>query len=238
MLAVLHTLEYRPQCDFGLSEAHIAADETIHQMRALHVAFHGFDRLELVGCLDVGECGFHLCLPRCVGRERMTLGVQAALIEQHQLLGDDAQFVAHALFGACEVGTAHAVERRCVATDVLTHEVDLVAQHQQHTVGISNLQKVTLDAVERATRHTLEHSDAMHVVHHVVAGLEVFEHERTLSTSRTSSTCRASSAQLGFGREREFGERQHETLVHLAHDDDDAGFVFFGQQIRCRRIFD
>ncbi len=58
----------------------------------------------------------------------MAFRVQPSLVEHDEFLCDDPQVVAYSLFDSREIGATHLVERRGVATDVLSHEVDLVAE--------------------------------------------------------------------------------------------------------------
>ena len=124
----------------------------------------------------------------------MPRGVQSSLIQHHEFLSDDSQLVAHALFGAGEVRAAHAVERGRIATHVLTNEVDLITEHEQIPVGIAKLEEVALDAVEFAARHSLEHTDAVHIVHDVIASLQVFEHGGGTTTCGTATSSNTATA--------------------------------------------
>ena len=55
LLASGDRLENRPDRHFGLAEAHIAAHQTIHRLRLLHVALHIGRGLQLIGRGFVGE---------------------------------------------------------------------------------------------------------------------------------------------------------------------------------------
>ena len=218
LLAVLHTLEHRAQRHLGLAESDVAADETIHRACCFHIALHFDDRLQLVGSLDVRETGFHFLLPRRVGGERVPGRVQTTLVQDDEFLGDRAQLVAHALLGAREIRAAHLVERWSLATHVLAHEVDLVAQHEQVAVGVANVQEVALDAVEFAPRHALESPHAVHVMHDEVARRQVFEHRRSTTSARPTTSTAATTGDLSLGGDEHAGERQGESVVQCAHD--------------------
>jgi len=62
LLAVVAGLECGTDGHLGLAEAHIAADETVHGTRRLHVAFHLLGGLELVGRVLEHETGLQLVL--------------------------------------------------------------------------------------------------------------------------------------------------------------------------------
>ena len=88
LLAVLHRLERGADGDLGLAEADVAAHEAVHRVVGLHVGLHLVDGGELVGRLLVREGVLQLALPRRVLGEGVAGGVEALLVEDHQLLGD------------------------------------------------------------------------------------------------------------------------------------------------------
>ena len=55
LLAVDRGLECGAYCHLGLSESNIAAYETVHGFRALHIGFHGFGCSQLVRGVFVDE---------------------------------------------------------------------------------------------------------------------------------------------------------------------------------------
>ena len=68
LLAVAHGLERRSDGDFGLAEAHVAANETVHRVVALHIGLHLGQGLDLVGGVFVDERRFQRALQVAVGR--------------------------------------------------------------------------------------------------------------------------------------------------------------------------
>ena len=155
-----------------------------------HVALDVVDRRALVGRLDVRERLFHLGLPRRVLRERVALGVDPLLVEHHEFLGDLADRRADAALGLGEVGPAEAVQRRCLAADVLAQRVDLVGRHVELVAAlVRDEQVVALDAADGPLDHALVLADAVLVVHDVVAGLEVLERAGALGALAAGGRC-------------------------------------------------
>ena len=88
LLAILDRLERSANGNFGLAESHVATHQTVHREGPFHVGFGVFDGLALVGCLYERKGVFHVVLPWRVAAECVTLGVDPALIQHHQLLRD------------------------------------------------------------------------------------------------------------------------------------------------------
>ena len=176
LLAVLHRLERGPDGDLGLAEADVAAHEAVHRVVGLHVALHLDDGGELVGRLLVREGLLQLALPRRVLGEGVAGGVEALLVEHHQLLGDLGDDRAHLGLGLLPAVTAEPVQRRGVAAGVVAHRVDLVGRHVELVVAlVLEQQVVALHAADGPLDHAGVAGDAVLVVHDVVARLQVVE---------------------------------------------------------------
>ena len=95
LLASHERLEGRPQGDFGLAEADITAEESVHRTRGFHVTLDLPQGPELVGRFPVGETRLEFPLPRGVRTVGMSLpglplGLEfqkASGIEKDRLLG-------------------------------------------------------------------------------------------------------------------------------------------------------
>ena len=96
LLAVGGGLESGADSDFSLTEADIAADESVHGAVALHVSLDRLCGLELVGGILVDEAGLQLVLHVGIGGEGVTLLRAATRIEAYQL----ARHVLHLRLGA------------------------------------------------------------------------------------------------------------------------------------------
>ena len=69
LLAVRHALECRAQGDLGFSEAHVAAEQSVHRRGALHIALDLARAGELIGRFLIFKLGFKVALPFVVARE-------------------------------------------------------------------------------------------------------------------------------------------------------------------------
>ena len=194
-------------------------------MSEFHVALDGFDRRALVGGLDVGERLLHLVLPGCVLGERVALGVDALLVEHHELLGDLAYRGADLALGLREVGAAEAVQLRRFAADVLAQRVDLVGRHVELVATlVRDQQVVAFDAADRPLDHALVLADAVLVVHDVVAGLEVLERGRRFALLLADGAVGAApTGEIALGDDRHLGVRQGAAAVQRGDGDAAAG---------------
>ena len=71
LLSAAHRLERRADCDLGLAESDIAADQPVHRAHRLHVGLGLGDRPELVAGLGEKKRSLEFLLPVRVGRERV-----------------------------------------------------------------------------------------------------------------------------------------------------------------------
>ena len=219
--AVLYGLEDGPDGDFGLAVADIAADETIHRRRCLHVRLHVLDRLQLIRRLHIGEQLLHLPLPRRVLPERMAGRSDARLVEDDELLRDFAHRGAHLRLRRAELLAAEAVQRRRLAR-VWPDGVDLVARDVELVVAAElEQQVVALSAADGPLHHAREAADAVDVVHHMVAGLEVVEEGLRLATALGPGLAvrPPTSRHIGLRKHSELHRREDEAALDRLHDD-------------------
>ena len=88
LLGVAGCLECRSYGHFGLAEAHVAADEPVHGMCALHVGLDVLRGLELVGRVLIEEACFQLVLHERVVAVGETLHIPPFGIEPDEVAGD------------------------------------------------------------------------------------------------------------------------------------------------------
>ena len=110
LLAVGGGLEGGADGDFGLAEAHVAADEAVHGLVRLHVGLDGLGGGQLVGGILIDERGLQLLLHVRVGRERETFLVFALGIEADEVAGDVLELRLGALLHLVPLARADAVE--------------------------------------------------------------------------------------------------------------------------------
>ena len=87
LLAVLRCLEGSAQCDLGLAEAHVSAQQAVHRLGGLHVGLDILDGSRLVGRYLVGEALLHLTLPGRVRREGKAARGGAARVQVDKIEG-------------------------------------------------------------------------------------------------------------------------------------------------------
>ncbi|CAB5000094.1 unannotated protein [freshwater metagenome] len=151
----------------------------------------------------------------------MTPGGHALLIEHDEFLCDLANCAANLVLRFREIGSAHTVQHRRLAADVLPQRVDLVAGYVQLVAALVGQQQVVaLDATDRALHHALVLADTVLAVHDVVAGLEVFEQPDALALAWPRlAVCAAATGEVGLGEDRHLGERDAAAAVQWGRDD-------------------
>ena len=88
LFSLLHRLERRPQCDLRLPVAHIPADQTVHDLMALHILFGILDGRKLPVRLLIGEHLLKFPLPDRIRPIRVTVRLLPDCVELHQFFGD------------------------------------------------------------------------------------------------------------------------------------------------------
>ena len=134
LLTLAHTLKGGTECHLGLAESHVAAEQTIHRHRPLHIPLDFVDTPQLVLGFLILKVALEIVLPLLVRPEgiaggRHTLGVQC-----HQLLGDVLHRTLDAGLGLLPLLTAQTVELEghvLLGTDVFAHQIQLGYRHVQ-----------------------------------------------------------------------------------------------------------
>ena len=177
LFAAHDALERGPQGHFGLADAHVAAEQAVHRVAALHVLFDLGGGVELVVGLIVLEAGLKIALPVAVRREGIAGGLPPPGIQLDQLLrhllGGLFDFGAGALpLGAAELGQ---LDLFLVAGGGVTaQQVQLGDGHIQHIrAGILDLQIILDGTLHFQPLDARIHADAVALVDHIVAGFDV-----------------------------------------------------------------
>jgi len=111
LLAIAEGLKRGAHHYFGLAEPHIATEQAVHRLRALHIPLDLGHGSELVARGGEFEGVFKLALPITIGRVDEAFGHLARGIELEELVGHVAHFGFDARFGTGPGGAAHPVER-------------------------------------------------------------------------------------------------------------------------------
>ena len=177
LLTAHHALEGGPQGYFGLAHAHVAAEQPVHGVTLFHVLFDLGGGVELVVRLVVVETGLKVPLPVAVGREGVAGGLPTAGIQLDELL----RHLLGGLFdlgtGALPLGTAQLGQLDLffvAGGGVAAQQVQLGDGHIQHVgAGILHLEVILDGTLHFQPLDARIHADAVALVHHIVAGLDV-----------------------------------------------------------------
>ena len=162
---------------FGLAVAHVAAEQTVHRRRRLHVALDVGNRGGLVDGQLVGESVFEFLLPVCVGAEGVTGHGLALGVELQQLFGHVAHGLLDAGLRLLPCRAAQAIERRSRPAGVLLDKVQPLNRDEQLVLTrVSQLQELLLRVAGAANPELFqadELADAVVNVDDEVADFEV-----------------------------------------------------------------
>ncbi len=219
--AVLDRLERRPQRDLGLAEPDVAADQTVHRHRGFHVTLDRLDGAQLVGVSWKGTRELHVALPRRIGSEGVARRRPPSLVQHDELLGDLGDRRAHLGLGAAEIGAAHLVELGRLAARVEPDRVDLVRGHVELVAAaVLEQQVVPLHPAHGPGDHAVETADPVHLVHDMVAHLQVLEEPLGIAASGAwRAVGAAPAAQVGLGEQRQPGAGKDRAAVERGDQD-------------------
>ncbi len=145
-------------------------------MGLLHIRLDLGDALQLIRRLLVGKIVLKVALPRGVGREGEARRRLARRIEPDQLIGHLHDLVLNAGFGALPLRAAQAVELGLfiLHADVLLHAVELIRGDVERVrTLILDVQIVARLALHGHAHGAGVHADAVALMHHVVAHLQI-----------------------------------------------------------------
>ena len=131
LFAVHHRFKRRANCDFGFSEADVAANETVHRARAFHVDLRLDDRSQLIGRFAKWKRMLELDLPSRVGSEDVAgLGLALSLQGQHfaGVIKDRGDRI---FLGPCPFDVGQRTEQRrfFADADVTRNKIRLLERH-------------------------------------------------------------------------------------------------------------
>ena len=175
LLAVGGGLEGCAYGNLGLSESHVAADETIHRTSALHVLLHFVCGFQLVGSVLVDEACFEFVLQVGVGREGESLFAESLGVELYEVAGNVLDFLFGALFHALPCSRSQLVHSGWVAllAFVFRYFVQVVYRHEYHVVVFVKKLYCLLHGISAGNAHeSSEFSHSVVDVHNIVAGAE------------------------------------------------------------------
>ena len=174
LLAIYCRLEGCTDCNLGLAEAYIAADEAVHGLGALHVGFHGCGGFELVGRIFIDERCLKLLLHVAVGRKGKAFLLAAGGIEPDKVACYVLQLALGALLHAVPRSAAQLVQPRLHAffSAILGKLVQRVYRHEDDVVVlVDELYHLLHLPVHVGAKQSAEFSHSVVHVHYVVAHL-------------------------------------------------------------------
>ena len=126
-------LERRPNRKLRLAETDVAAHDTVHGPRRLHVALDLLEHELLVRRLLVRERSLQLLLPRAVGRVGVALRMLAARVQTEQLARHLLGALLHAASRALPLPRAEARElgMRVGTPDVPIHTIEMLCRDEE-----------------------------------------------------------------------------------------------------------
>ena len=236
LLAVLYGFECGTYGDFGFAEAHITADKTVHGHGLFHVGLDLVDGGELVCGLLIGEGVLHLLLPWSVRTERKTFGTLTGGVELNQVFGNLVDVLAGFGLGGRPVGAAEFVELGDFGTDVFADLIKLIGGDEQLVRRCTALGRRVFDdqvftgglvgaGANGALAHFHEPADAVLLMHHIIALFEFHQIDGLAPAFRRfgHSNRRASTGQVAFGEQGDFGGLAHESIDSLRPDGIERG---------------
>ena len=178
LFAVSSSLEGGTNGHLGLSETHVAADESIHRALAFHVAFYIVGGLELVRGVFIDEGCFELGLQVAVGGKLEALAALAFGVKLDQLTSNVLDFTLCLGFQSVPcVGTKGAQRRLGAVLGAvfgdLVERVD--TDVKRVAMVVSNAQHLLFLAVQLDGHQSLETPDAVVDMGDIVSRLEVVE---------------------------------------------------------------
>ena len=122
------------------------------------------------------------------------------------------------------------MQHGCLTAHVLADAVDLIAGDVELVAAfVGEQQIVALDAANGALDHAFVVADTVLVVHHIVAGLEVFEEATALALARAGLAMRAAAtSEIALGDHRHLGRRNDEAAMQRSGDHVAAGAAEIG----------
>ena len=240
LFAAHDRLERRPQCHFGFSEAYVAAQQTVHRHRLLHIRLDFGDSAQLIRRLFKWERFFELRLPRRVRQERKSRGDTAPSIEFQKFPRQIGDRRLSLRLGPGPVGAAQFRQLRGFpfGADIFLQQLDLIGRHIQLVIrGIADMEIVPMHPVQFDRFDPGILADAMSDMHYIVADLQfgVIGDPPRL-TGPAAPLQLHPPFDLAFGNDRQSVFRQFEPARQIAcHDKNARPFDQISIRRRLRR---
>ena len=189
LLAVHNGLHHRPECNFRLAEAHVAAEQPVHGGGGFHIPLDVRDAAQLVVGLGIGKVIFKFLLPggvRGEGEAGLPLpgGIELDQLDRH-ILGGLPGLGLGFLPGVGADFVQPDVGILAAATDVFAHQIQLGGGDEQGVAALIGDFDVVLDgSIHLDLLHGYKAADTVVLVDHQIAGGQVGKGVQLLAVGR------------------------------------------------------
>ena len=131
LFSLLDRFKCRPDRNLRLSEAHIAADQAVHDLRTFHVPLGSLDGKKLIFCFFKRKHFFKLSLPYRIRTVHKALLFLPCRIKLHQLFCNALHCFFHPGPGLIPFLTSQFIQLRClcIGPGILLDHIRLSGQH-------------------------------------------------------------------------------------------------------------
>ena len=174
LLSLLDRLEGRPESDLSLSVAHIAADQPVHDLPALHVLFCVLDSGKLVVGLLIGEHLFKFLLPDRIRFILISILLLPCRIQLHQIPGNLSDCPAHLILCFRPLVTSQLVQLWlfCICSCILLDQIQLRCKNiQAASSRIRNFHIIFGDLIYFNLFNSLIDTQTMIFMYHIISNL-------------------------------------------------------------------
>ena len=163
--------------DFSFSESDVAANESFHGARRVHVVEHGFDGFRLIGGFFVGETRLESRKKWIAFGESKPRAAHALRIEIDEVDGEFFDVLTDFFFCSFPSATAEFIELlRAIGTGIFLHAFDaLNGDVELSRFCVCDEEKIADNAPDFERDEPLILPNAVVFVHDVIADLEIFE---------------------------------------------------------------
>ena len=171
LFALLCRLERRTDRHFRLAISDIAADQAIHDLIALHIVFHRFDRLQLIVRLIKRKRLFELFLPDRVLSIAESLFPLSRRIKLHQIFCNIFNCTAYSCLDTSPLLRPQFVQFRafCLRICIFLDDIELRCRHiKVASAGILHLHVIFCDFIDFYFFNPAVNAESVVFMHHVI----------------------------------------------------------------------
>ncbi len=216
LLAIHNAFEDGPKTDLRLAEADITAEQTLHNPRLFHVRFNLSYHPLLVFRFFIGKSGLKILLPDRIRRKSMALDLSPGGIERYQISCQLSNRLASFCLLALPLRATQLRQPGLllIRTDVFAYLIQCLNRNIQITIGIEQMQIISLTAGGPDLLQILIASDTVILMYHQLTRLQIREEIDRLTATVLASTHRLiNPKQILRAQNRYFTLRPVKTLT-------------------------